>query len=71
MIGMPVWQSLLFMLPVVFATALVSSFMRSQEFRTALRETLRLTILIVLGIAGLSAISFAIHYLFAGGVVWL
>ena len=71
MIGMPIWQSLLFMLPVVFATALVSSFMRYQEFAVAARETLRLTVLIVLGIIGLSAVAFALHYLFAGGVVWL
>jgi hypothetical protein len=70
-IDIPVWQSLLLMLPVVFATALVSSLMRCQELGGALRETVRLTALIVLGVAGLSAISFALHYLFAGGVIWL
>lgn len=68
--NMPIWQSLLLMLPVVFATALVSSFMRCQHFGAAVRETARLTLLIVLGIVGLSTVSFALHYLFAGGVVW-
>ena len=65
-----IWQSLLLMLPVVFATSLVSSFMRYEETKQALRETLKLSVLIVLGIVGLSAITFAVHYLFAGGVIW-
>ena len=68
---MSVWKSLLLMLPVVFATALVSSFMRYHDFRQAARETARLTILIVAGVVALSAVSFALHYLFGGGVVWL
>ena len=58
------------MVPVVFATALVSPFMRCQDFRTAARETGRLTGLIVLGIVGLTTVSFALHYLFAGGAIW-
>jgi hypothetical protein len=70
MIDMPTWQSVLLMLPVVLATALVSSFMRFREFGVAARETVRLTVLITLGVGALSAVSFALHYLFAGGVIW-
>ncbi len=67
---MPIWLSFLLMLPVVFATALVSACMRHEDMRTGIKETLRLTALIVAGIAGLSLLAFALHYLFAGGVVW-
>lgn len=67
---LPLWLTFLLMLPVVFATALVSSFFRHDDPRAALRDTLRLTVYIVLGIVGLSAVTFALHYLFAGGVLW-
>ncbi len=70
MTDMPVWLSFLLMLPVVFATALVSACMRREDVRAALKDTLRLTAMIVAGIAALSLLAFALHYLFAGGVVW-
>jgi len=70
MIDIPVWQSILLMLPVVFAIALVSSCMRFTELKTAAFESFRLTLFIILGIAALSALAFAVHYLFAGGVIW-
>ncbi len=70
MTDMPLWLSFLFMLPVVFATALVSACMRNDCLRTGLRETIKLTVLITVGIAALSILAFALHYLFAGGVIW-
>jgi len=70
MLDMPIWVSLVLMLPVVFATALVSAFMRFEHFKVAFKETMKLTLLIVGGILCLSVISFALHYLFGGGVVW-
>ncbi len=70
MINTPIWASILLMLPVVFATSLVSSFMRHNNFRIACRKTVTLTILISLGLLALSVLSFCVHYLFGGGVVW-
>jgi len=67
---MPIWLSFLLMLPVVFACALISACQRHEDLRAALENTLRLTALIAAGIAALSLLAFALHYLFAGGVVW-
>jgi hypothetical protein len=70
MIDTPVWLSILLMLPVVFATSLVSSFMRHSDFRRACRKTITLTVMISFGLFAISILSFCIHYLFCGGVMW-
>jgi hypothetical protein len=70
MTDMSMWVGFLLMLPVVFATALVSACMRHDDVRIGLRETLKLTALITVGITALSLLAFALHYLFAGGVIW-
>lgn len=70
MINTPIWASLLLMLPVVFATALVSSSMRHPDEAVALKKALKLSGLICLGIVALSILSLCVHYLFCGGVAW-
>ena len=70
MTDMPTWLTFLLMLPVVFATALVSACMRNDDVHAGLKETVRLTVLITVGIVALSFLAFALHYLFAGGVIW-
>ena len=61
MIDIPLWQGLLLMLPLVFATALVSSCMRFEKLSVALLETVRLSSLIFAAVVGLSALAFSLH----------